>query len=78
MPKVVAVGVKGSDVVSAVSCDDLELTVAIQVVNRNGRLNLAHLKRKSLSHFAVAVDNINKSNTCANQYLQLAIAVKIG
>ncbi len=77
VPKVVAVGMEGSYVVSAVCCDDFELTVAIQVVDSDGRLNLAHLKRKSLSHFAVAVDNIYESNTCTDENLQLAVAIQI-
>ncbi len=77
VPQIVTVGVKRGDVVPAVSCNNFELAVTIQVMNRYGSLNFSHLQWEPLAYFTIAVDNINKTDTGSYKSFQFAVAIEI-
>ena len=78
VPEVVTIRMEGSNVVSAIRSDDFKLTVAIQIVHGDWRLNFAHLQRKTLAHLPVTVDNVYETNAGSNKNFQLPVAVEIG
>mmetsp|Transcript_36143 Transcript_36143/g.112907 ORF Transcript_36143/g.112907 Transcript_36143/m.112907 type:complete len:449 (-) Transcript_36143:1960-3306(-) len=77
LPDLLPLGVEHGYVVSRVRCDNLKLTVVVDVRHRHLPLNLRHGHREVVLHPSVMLDHVHEAQARSQNDLQLAVRVEV-